>query len=77
MSGTVVRVENNTLIVKTTKGNVNVRLDDKTEITRGDHKALVEDLKPGLRVVVDVPEGNAQKLAHSVKIGAPPTTDHK
>ena len=32
--------------------------------------AQAADLKAGVRVVVDVPEGSKTKLAHSVKIGA-------
>ena len=67
--GTVVQVTNNVLTVKTPKGNVDVKLDDKTELTRNGQKAQVSDLAPGARVVVDIPEGNKDKLAHSVKIG--------
>src|ERR1700683_5647908 len=68
--GTVVQVSNNVLTVKTTKGNVDVKLDEKTEISKGDQKALTADLKPGLRVIVDIPEGSKDKIAHSVKVGA-------
>jgi hypothetical protein len=68
--GTVVQVANNVLTVKTAKGNVDVKLDDKTELTKNDHKAMAADLMPGVRVVVDIPEGSKDKLAHSVKIGA-------
>jgi len=67
--GTVVQVSNNTLAVKTAKGNVDVKLDDKTELTKNDLKAQRQDLTPGARVVVDIPEGNKEMLAHSVKIG--------
>ncbi len=67
--GTVVKVENNVLTVKTAKGNVDVRLNEKTEITKNDQKAEAVDLKPGTRVVVDVPEGSKDKVAHSVKVG--------
>ena len=67
--GTVVKVENNVLTVKTTNGNSDVRLNDKTEITKDDRKAEAADLKPGTRVVVDVPEGSKDKVAHSVKVG--------
>ena len=67
--GTVVKVEDNVLTVKTAKGNVDVKLSDKTEITQSTQKAGVADLKPGSRVVVDIPEGSKDKVAHSVKIG--------
>src|SRR5260370_18263572 len=78
--GTVVKIENNVLTVKTAKGDVDVKLNEKTEITRNDQKAQVVDLKPGTRVVVDIPEGSKDRLAHSVKLGvsgaagAPPHT---
>jgi|SRR5947209_19744320 len=68
--GTVVKVENDVLTVKTAKGNVDVKLNDKTEITKMDQKAQTADLKPGTRVVVDVPEGSKERIAHSVKVGA-------
>lgn len=74
--GTVVKVVNNVVTVKTTKGNVDVKLDDKTELTKNDQKAQLTDLKPGVRVVVDIPEGSKDKLAHSVKIGAAAAVDH-
>jgi hypothetical protein len=67
--GTVVKIENNVLTVKTAKGNVDVLLDDKTEITKNDQKALTGDLTPGTRVIVDIPEGSKDKVAHSVKVG--------
>ena len=68
--GTVVKVANNVLTVKTAKGNVDVKLDNQTDLTRNDQKAQLADLKLGARVIVDVPEGSKDKIAHSVKIGA-------
>jgi len=68
--GTVVGVANNVLTVKTAKGDVDVKLDAKTELTRDGQKAQLVDLAPGSRVVVDIPEGSKDKVAHSVKIGA-------
>jgi hypothetical protein len=68
--GTVVKVTNNVLTVKTAQGNVDVKLSDKTELTKDDQKAQLLDLTPGARVVVDIPEGSKDKMAHSVKIGA-------
>jgi len=69
--GTVVKVANNVLTVKTAKGDVDVKLDNKTELTKNDQKAQLADLKPGTRVIVEVPQNNKDKIAHSVKIGAP------
>src|ERR1700731_1294886 len=68
ITGTVVKLENNVLTVKTAKGDTTVNLDAKTEITRNDHPAQPADLKAGVRVVVDVPEGSKIKIAHSIKI---------
>ena len=73
--GIVVKVENNVLTVKTAKGNVDVRLNEKTTITKNDQKAGTADLKPGTRVVVDVPEGSKDKIAHSVKVGVSEVSD--
>lgn len=70
VTGTVSKLDANVLTVKTTKGDVNVKLNAKTEIMMGDHKAAAADLKVGVRVVVDIPEGSKDNLAHSVKIGA-------
>jgi hypothetical protein len=69
VQGTVVKVDNNVMTVKTTKGDVAVKLNAKTEITKEDHAANAVDLKAGVRVVVDVPEDDKSMTAHSVKIG--------
>jgi len=69
VTGTIAKVTGNVVTVKTAKGNVDVKLDSKTEITRNDQKAQVADLKIGTRVVVDVPEGSKDMVAHSVKPG--------
>jgi hypothetical protein len=75
--GTVVKVDQSVLTVKTAKGNVDVRLDQKTEITKNGQKAGAADLKPGARVVIDIPEGAKEKIAHSVKIGVTESSSHK
>jgi hypothetical protein len=77
--GTVVRVTNKVLTIKTTKGNVDVRLDNHTDLTRNDQKAQLADLKRDARVIVDVPEGEKELVAHSVKIGTvtPAAGHHK
>lgn len=72
--GTVARMSGDVLTVKTGKGNVDVKLSDKTELTRKDRKAQIADLKPGTRVVAEVPEGSTDKVAQSVRIGAAPRT---
>ena len=67
--GTVVKVDQNIVTVKTAKSEVAVKLNEKTEITKNDQKAEIADLKPGTRVVIDIPEGSKDMLAHSVKVG--------
>jgi hypothetical protein len=72
--GTVAKPSGNVLTVKTAKGNVDVKLDDKTELTKNNQKAQLADLETGTRIVVDVPEHSSEHIAHSVKIGAPVAT---
>src|SRR5215471_6152583 len=74
MMGTVANLSGNVLTVKTARGNVDVKLGDHTELTRNDRKAQLADLKPGARVVAEVPEGRKDNMAQSVKIGAIPKT---
>jgi len=70
VGGTVVKLENSVLTVKTTRGNVAIRMDAKTEITSNGKPAQAADLKQGVKVVVDVPEDAKEKVAHLIKIGA-------
>ena len=67
--GTVVKVENNVLIVKTAKGNVDIQLNGKTAITSNKQPAQLADLTPGTRVVVDVMGEGKNKVAHSIRLG--------
>ena len=73
--GTVVKAANNVLTVKTGKGNVDVKMDAKTELTKNNKKAELTDLKAGVRVVVEIPEDSKTKVAHSVKIGTAGAAD--
>jgi hypothetical protein len=68
--GTVVKVTDNVVTVKTAKGNVDVKVDDKTEITKDNVKAGRAELKPDVRVVFEIPETSKDKVAAAVKIGA-------
>ena len=68
IQGTVVKVTNSVLTVKTAKGNVDVKLDKQTDLTRNNQKAQLADLKVGARVIVEVPEGMKVKIARSVKV---------
>jgi len=68
--GTVVSVNNNVLTVNTSTGNVAVKLDSRTQVTKNDQKAQLSDLVPGARVIVEVPQTkDKEKVAQSVKIG--------
>jgi hypothetical protein len=69
VTGTIAKVTGNVVTVKTPKGNVDVKLDAKTEITKDDKPAQASDLKPGVRVVFDIPEGSKDNVAHSAKLG--------
>jgi hypothetical protein len=69
--GTVVSVDNNVLTVKTAAGNVAVKLDGRTQFTKNDKKVQITELVPGVRVIVEVPQGK-DKVAQSVKIGVAP-----
>jgi hypothetical protein len=69
VTGTIAKVTGNVVTVKTAKGNVDVKLDAKTEITRDDKPAQASDLKAGVRVVFDIPEGSKDNVAHSAKLG--------
>ena len=68
--GTVAKISGNVLTIKTAKGNVDVKLDNRTELTKNDRKAQRADLAVGARVVAEVPEGSKDNTAQSVKIGA-------
>src|SRR5262249_41078963 len=72
--GTVIKVSGNVLTVKTAKGNEDVKLGDRTELTSTGRKAQLADLKPGVRVVAEAPADSKDNMAQSVKIGAPPKT---
>ena len=77
VQGTVVKVENQVLTVKTAQGAQTVMLDAKTEITRDAHPAPAADLTPGTRVVVDVAEGDKNRVAHAIRLGASPAAKNK
>ncbi len=69
VTGTVLSVTNSSVTVKTTKGKtVEVKLDAKTEYTRGKARAKQADLKVGDRVVVHAMEMNKALTAHLVQL---------
>jgi hypothetical protein len=76
VTGTVLSTHDSVITVLTAKGKQDVKLDSKTEITKGTQKAVQADILPGMRVIVDIPEESKLKppVAHSVKIGVVTTT---
>ena len=72
--GTVIKVSGNVVTVKTAKGNVDVKLGDRTELASNGQQAQLADLKLGTRVVAEVAQGSKDNMAQSVKIGATPKT---
>lgn len=72
--GTLSKVSGNLLSIKTAQSTVDVKFNDKTELTRKDQKAQISDLKPGTRVVAEVPEESTDNVAQSVRIGTAPLT---
>jgi hypothetical protein len=67
VAGTVTKTGNQTITVQTAKGEVDIKLTPKTEITKEARRFSAAEIKPGMRVVIDVPRGS--KEAHSVKVG--------
>jgi hypothetical protein len=69
VTGTIQSVTTDSVSVKTTKGKtVAVKLDAKTEYTRGKAQAKQTDLKAGDRVVVHAKEMNKALTAHLVQL---------
>jgi len=68
VGGTVAKVSGHVVTIKTSTGNVDVMMGDKTALTKGGQKAQMSDLTPGTRVQADVPEEGKDKTAHAVKI---------
>ena len=66
--GTVVSVSAEEITVKTSTGNVTVKLDGKTQFLKNERKAAASDITPGARVIVEAPQDKT-KAAQSVKVG--------
>jgi hypothetical protein len=69
--GTVAMLHENHLQVQTKDGKtVTITVNEKTSILKGKQKAVLTDLQPGARVVVDVGDGKEPLVARSVTLGA-------
>jgi hypothetical protein len=72
VTGTVQKMADNVVTVKTTKGKVlDVKLAADTEYTRGKAAAKQADLKTGDRVVIHAMEMNGALTAHLVQLATP------
>ncbi len=67
--GTVAKVGPGSITVKTAKGDVAVKFDAKTELTKDSKKVEASELTVGSRVVVDLPGKGKNPPAASIKIG--------
>ena len=62
LRGTVVKVEDTKVVVKTATAEATVATDEKTVVTIDGYKAKVAELKAGMKVVVTPAEGTATKI---------------
>ena len=62
LRGTVVKVEDTKVVVKTATAEATVATDEKTVVTIDGYKAKVAELKAGMRVTVIPAEGTATKI---------------
>jgi hypothetical protein len=71
MTGTVAKVSDTAVTVKTTAGkSVDVGFDAKTTYSRAAKPATKADIKTGDRVVIHAMEVNEKLVAHTVELGA-------
>ena len=75
VQGTVVKVDNDVLTVKTAKANATVKLNAKTEITRDGHRAQAADLKEGVLTVVIPKAGDRE--ARRIVVGSADAGSHE
>jgi hypothetical protein len=73
VTGTVVKISDSSVTVKTTEGkSVDVAFDAKTTFARSKAVIAKTDIKVGDRVVIHAVEVNGKLIAHTVEIGASP-----
>jgi len=72
VTGTVARVSEASVTVKTTGGkSVDVGFDAKTTYSRAAKPVTKADIKTGDRVVIHAAEVNEKLVAHTVELGTP------
>jgi hypothetical protein len=68
--GTVVSRDAKALEVKTPSGEVlSIAITPETAVLRGKQKAAVTDVTKGIRVVVDIGDGEDPLIAHEIRLG--------
>ncbi len=73
---TAVHAEANHLEIKTTDGDAaDFVVDDKTKYLKGKKPSSLQDIKPGLRVVVTFHEEGQKKIATEVRLSDGPEQD--
>lgn len=71
--GTVTGVDAHSLQVKTPSGEVlSIAITDKTTVVRAKQKAAIADLQKGVRVVVEIGNGEDPLMAGQIRLGAAP-----
>ena len=69
--GTVMERDAQTLQVKTPGGEtLSIAVTDKTTVVRGKKKVAFTEVQKGIRVVVDIGNGEDPLIANEIKLGA-------
>lgn len=75
LMGTISSIDKNKVVVKTTEGkDMTFEITPLTTFKRGKQKGIATDLKPGLRVVVNIGDGVEPLKAKDVQYSAAATT---
>ena len=76
--GTVMGRDPQTVQVKTPGGEtLSIAITDKTTVVRGKKKMAIADVQKGIRVVVDIGNGEDPLIANEIKLGAVPASARK
>jgi hypothetical protein len=74
--GTVTARDDKHLEVKTPSGeNLSIQINEKTRVTRTKRKIGLDEVKTGLRVVVDIGNGEDPLIAREIQVGATKIVD--
>lgn len=75
LMGTISSIDKNKIVVKTTEGkDMTFEVVPTTAFARGKDKGMQSELKPGMRVVVNIGDGVEPLKAKDVQYSAPTTT---